>query len=169
MFIARSTQITKFMGPTWGPPGSCRPQMGPMLAPWTLLSGCIHCPLLIFVRYDSSRFYPRLSRILNLQQNITTSGLKKRAKRQLWKIHWINRIVSPWAAHKSDGKDNWLREHLFYFSEVMSKWHWSCRALTKSLSKINLPVSNTDPSPISNFTQHRWRFILNMTNCRVFQ
>ena len=26
------------MGPTWGPPGSCRPQMGPMLAPWTLLS-----------------------------------------------------------------------------------------------------------------------------------
>ena len=23
------TQITKFMGPTWGPPGSCRPQMGP--------------------------------------------------------------------------------------------------------------------------------------------
>ena len=31
-------QITKFMGPTWGPPGSCRPQMGPMLAPWTMLS-----------------------------------------------------------------------------------------------------------------------------------
>ena len=27
------------MGPTWGPPGSCRPQMGPMLAPWTFLSG----------------------------------------------------------------------------------------------------------------------------------
>ena len=33
------TQIAKFMGPTWGPPGSCRPQMGPMLAPWSLLSG----------------------------------------------------------------------------------------------------------------------------------
>ena len=33
------TQIAKFMGPTWGPPGSCRTQMGPMLAPWTLLSG----------------------------------------------------------------------------------------------------------------------------------
>ena len=25
-------QIAKFMGPTWGPPGSCRPQMGPMSA-----------------------------------------------------------------------------------------------------------------------------------------
>ena len=33
------TQIAMFMGPTWGPPGSCRPQMCPMLAPWTLLSG----------------------------------------------------------------------------------------------------------------------------------
>ena len=32
-------QIAKFMGPTWDPPGSCRPQMGPMLAPWILLSG----------------------------------------------------------------------------------------------------------------------------------
>ena len=29
------------MGPTRGPPGSCRPQMGPKLVPWTLLSGYI--------------------------------------------------------------------------------------------------------------------------------
>ena len=38
------SRIAKFMGPTWGPPGSCRPQMGPILAPWTLLSGvyCYH-------------------------------------------------------------------------------------------------------------------------------
>ena len=34
----RPTRIAKFMGPTWGPPRSCRPQMGPMLAPWNLLS-----------------------------------------------------------------------------------------------------------------------------------
>ena len=33
------SQIAKFMWPTWGLPWSCRPQMGPMLAPWTLLSG----------------------------------------------------------------------------------------------------------------------------------
>ena len=26
------SHIAKCMGPTWGPPGSCRPQMGPMLA-----------------------------------------------------------------------------------------------------------------------------------------
>ena len=32
------TQIAKFMGPTRGPFGSCRPQMGPMLAPWIMLA-----------------------------------------------------------------------------------------------------------------------------------
>ena len=35
--ISIITQIANFIGPTWGPPGSCRPQMGPMLAPWFLL------------------------------------------------------------------------------------------------------------------------------------
>ena len=35
------SRIARFLGPTWGPPGSCRPQMGPMLAPWTLLSGFV--------------------------------------------------------------------------------------------------------------------------------
>ena len=40
-------QIAKFKGPTWGPPGSCRPQMGPMLAPWTLLSGAVQYMILL--------------------------------------------------------------------------------------------------------------------------
>ena len=30
---------SKVHGATWGPPESCRPQMGRKLAPWTLLSG----------------------------------------------------------------------------------------------------------------------------------
>ena len=33
--------IARFMGPTWGPPGADRTQVGPMLAPWTLLSGVL--------------------------------------------------------------------------------------------------------------------------------
>ena len=33
------SQIARFMGPTWNPHGSCRPEVGPFLAPWTLLSG----------------------------------------------------------------------------------------------------------------------------------
>ena len=35
----QTSQITKFMGPTWGPSGADRTQMGPMLAAWTLLPG----------------------------------------------------------------------------------------------------------------------------------
>ena len=31
--------VARFMGPTWGPSGADRTQMGPLLAPWTLLSG----------------------------------------------------------------------------------------------------------------------------------
>ena len=38
---ARTSQIARIMGPTWGPPGSCRPQLGLMWAPWTLLSGMV--------------------------------------------------------------------------------------------------------------------------------
>ena len=33
-----AAQIARFIGPTWGPHGSCRPHVGPMLAQWTLLS-----------------------------------------------------------------------------------------------------------------------------------
>ena len=31
--------IARLIGPTWGPPGADRTQVGPMLAQWTLLSG----------------------------------------------------------------------------------------------------------------------------------
>ena len=38
-FSAETSLIARFMGPTWGPPGVDRTQVGPVLAPWTLLSG----------------------------------------------------------------------------------------------------------------------------------
>ena len=48
-------QIARFMGPTWGPPGSCRPQMGPMLSPWTLLSGAFSLSLLPLIPIEITR------------------------------------------------------------------------------------------------------------------
>ena len=36
--IHRRAHIVRFMGPTWGQSGADRTQVGPMLAPWTLLS-----------------------------------------------------------------------------------------------------------------------------------
>ena len=39
LFCWIPTLIARFMGPTWGPHGADRTQVGPILAPWTLLSG----------------------------------------------------------------------------------------------------------------------------------
>ena len=42
---------------TWGPPGSCRPQMGLMMAQWTLLSGCSCCWFIAQIWYSLSAYY----------------------------------------------------------------------------------------------------------------
>ena len=42
-----TTQIARFMGQTWGPSGADRSQVGPILAPWTLLSGLVTSTLLL--------------------------------------------------------------------------------------------------------------------------
>ena len=41
LFDTKPSLIARFMGPTWGPSWANRTQVGPMLAPWTLLSGII--------------------------------------------------------------------------------------------------------------------------------
>ena len=38
-YMQHMSLSARFVGPTWGTPGSCRPQVGPMLAPWNLLFG----------------------------------------------------------------------------------------------------------------------------------
>ena len=35
--------IARFMGPIWGPSGADRTQVGPVVAPWILLSGVLAC------------------------------------------------------------------------------------------------------------------------------
>ena len=41
--------VARFMGPTWGPSGADRTQVGPMLAPWTLLSGWTCMPMVSLI------------------------------------------------------------------------------------------------------------------------
>ena len=45
--------IARFMGPTWGPSGANMTQVGPMLAPWTLLCGIAHSIALIEAEHKS--------------------------------------------------------------------------------------------------------------------
>ena len=48
--------VARFMGPTWGPSGADRTQVGPMLAPWTLLSGMVK--LMIQAMFNTSQPEP---------------------------------------------------------------------------------------------------------------
>ena len=47
--------IARFMGPTWGPSGAVRTQVGPMLAPWTMLSGIPQSPLRQWCGWNSTQ------------------------------------------------------------------------------------------------------------------
>ena len=54
------SQIARFMGPTWGPPGSCQPQVGPMIAPRTWFVDVNLCetakwPFQILVRSNTNK------------------------------------------------------------------------------------------------------------------
>ena len=41
LLLGEPTLIARFMGPTWGPSGADRTHVGPIWAPWTLLSGLL--------------------------------------------------------------------------------------------------------------------------------
>ena len=85
-----ASQIARFMGPTWGPPRSCRPQMGPVLAPWTLLSGVllpekkvwsrISCNLLAASRTQSSSPPWSFSRIHSVSKSQLTADISDENK-----------------------------------------------------------------------------------------
>ena len=71
-----ATQIARFMGPTWVPPGSCGPQVGPMLAPSTLLSGDYEVNVLIIipaVMFFHTRIFPQMTNIA-FMTNLTYSS-----------------------------------------------------------------------------------------------
>ena len=58
------TLITRFMGPTWGPSVTGRTQLGPMLAPWTLLSRYVLFDLLLtFYDIDIKRHEQRATSV----------------------------------------------------------------------------------------------------------
>ena len=92
------------MGPTWGPPGSCRPQIGPMLAPWTLLSGYAlhgdgvawrrfsnytkkyvgHTGIIIELQYTSDSVFRPWPFIIDVVTEIMMIALKNQLSLGLW-------------------------------------------------------------------------------------
>ena len=73
------SQIPRFIGPTCGPSRANRTQVGPMLAPWTLLPGMLHALILdialpasqlwrvLHVCWSCPKYFMRLRRFLYVQ------------------------------------------------------------------------------------------------------
>ena len=77
------TQIAKFLGPTWSPPGSCRPQMGPMFVPWTLLSGYSS----LSIKYNWITGLK--NRLLQLNFHVTKSANESLWLRSIWQSNVV--------------------------------------------------------------------------------
>ena len=77
--LPEPTLIARFIGPAWGPSGAERTQVGPMLAPWTLLSGN--------VALSSARCHGIHLRALSWE-DLKISVCK-------WRLHFLNHIQIP--------------------------------------------------------------------------
>ena len=85
------SQIAKFMGSTWGPPGSCRPQMCPVLGPWTLLSG--FCEFNIRLQYNILSYWLRLAQPY-IEKKPWGNSITKRPSFHYRYPHYKDKMVS---------------------------------------------------------------------------
>ena len=87
------SQIAKFMGPTWGPPRSCHPQMGPMLALWTLLSGLDWLPVASFTEEVNPQLAKRPLKNDGRLANCGLTSLVKEAPGDYWRFNNIQKCI----------------------------------------------------------------------------
>ena len=127
--------------PTWGPPGSCRPQMGPMLAPWTLLSGRI-CYLVLLLGLLSC--YPFIYDIHNdvikwkhfLHNWPFVRGIHQSLMNSPHKGQWHRALMfSVICAWQNSWANNWgasgLRCHNNHYDITVICLHLNCRSLKR--------------------------------------
>ena len=105
------------MGPTWCPSGADRTQVGPMLAPWTLLSG--------FICLENSKFI-FLFHTISLGQNDAGSSNPYSWKRR----SCFSYIVSSLAADVLAKQEPGHRQPWYWWSSygVLRNQHFKCTA-----------------------------------------
>ena len=86
--------IARFMGPAWGPSGADRIQVGPMLAPWTLLSGVFCSPghIASFI----ASWWHQTSTSANIELLVMSSGGIHHAIYLKWSIHLSFDCIWKW-------------------------------------------------------------------------
>ena len=112
------SHIAKFMGPTWGPPGSCRSQMGRMLVPWTLLSGIDLVMILGVDTMTSSRCSGINNRHVPLPWLYIINKALTQPKNSRYLLHYYGSTLIPAWISKYIGCKiwNWITYPLSNFS-----------------------------------------------------
>ena len=145
-FTSEAPEIARFMGPTWGPPGSCRTQMGTMSAPWTLLSGTIsdtvlwrhqgpyqilYCDVILMYIRDSFCYAGRVTNVNHLFMFVLThaepcSCLSKLCYRTI-NHSWVSRqkyhyLICPICADISIPDTTKVQRNAYKCNNCLSTW-----------------------------------------------
>ena len=99
--------VARFIGPTWGPSGADRTQVGPMLAPWTLLSGCIPHSTAVTealpgrVRFYTHKRHPRIKLIVFWENWLCYEGITLQCDDESWynELVWTDKLLTLWWPH----------------------------------------------------------------------
>ena len=152
------SQITNFMGSTWDPPGSCRPQMGPMLAPWTLLSGLSMGPENVSEKnHDGSR------RSHPLQNPNKTLQILPRIHTSWWR-HQIETFPCNWSFVRGTTGHRWIT--LTKNSDAEFSFWTSGWANNRDAGNLRRHCAHCDVTLmlLCCFAYDQWHIIHNLSN-----
>ena len=145
------------MGPTWGPPGSFRSQMGPTLATWILLSGQLWpvFPFHVCLCRRSHKIRTWFCRAVFSQCPIFLSKLM--------------RFLSPYASLTVCGMQilTYFRHHKYQTKIIIISWnfHVDWHRLASKLSGANAGTyANIDQGLISNMGLNHMQYAVFTSN-----
>ena len=114
------TLRARFMGPTWGPSGAYRTQVGPILAPWTLLSGNHCCAGKMYL--GNINIYLHFLSFFNTETGQVEEILPQKRQERVyivWSIPCL--LMAWWYREQNIFKQNILPIHLKVCSLLRSK------------------------------------------------
>ena len=121
--------IARLMGPTWDPSGADRTQVGPMLAPWTLLSGifCVSAEM----RFDEKSFTeaPRYNRCVTVSAVaivIVTHQWRQAWNASHWWRHTRHTCISITVASQSEAIssiEHRIDTYVKHILALIHEWH----------------------------------------------
>ena len=135
--------IAVFMGPTWGPSVADRTQVGPMLAPWTLLSGSLDRVYAAVWLEDQRKFYYSVKFglfHLNNQRRLVISGLVQNVILN----NWGTKSFSKYEVVIVNSNTSWK----FICRDIFKKWYNGIMFYYWSAEWI-LIISSWPPSTMS--------------------